>query len=300
MRFKITVILLLSLSALLLYILFAPLPTYHSTSITAKETFTTEEVAEGKRIAQTICIRCHYSYETGTLAGRQHGNPKRLGDFSSGNITQDSATGIGTWSTGQLYYFLRTGIKPNGEYVFDMPKYPNMSQTDVYSIVAFLKSDDKLVRSTYFPKPEPNYSFLTKMLLHFVVRPPAYKEVKVLPPDTTSVIAFGRYLATAKFSCYECHSLNSVTLNYNTPEKSWGFFRGGNPHVNEQRGKIYTSNITGDRQQGIGKWSEAEFIRTVKHGIKPNGETVRDPMFPFYLLSDTEVKAIYRYLKTLP
>jgi hypothetical protein len=90
-----------------------------------------------------------------------------------------------------------------------------------------------------------------------------------------------------------------VTTDYNCPEKSLEFFKGGNPHVNEEGEKIYTPNITADSKEGIGKWTEAMFLRTVKNGLKPDGNSVRDPMFPFYLLSDKEVKGIYAYLKTV-
>ena len=163
----------------------------------------------------------------------------------------------------------------------------------------FLKSDDSLVRSTDNLNPPPQYSFLTKLLLHTVVRPPDYVDRTVPAPDTNDLILFGKYLATAKFSCYECHSLNMVTNNYNDAERSWGFFRGGNPQVNEDREKIYTPNITGDSVLGIGKWTEAEFSRTVKNGIKPDRKTVKDPMFPYYLLTEKEVHAIYLYLESL-
>lgn len=281
------------------WLIYAPLPRYETETPDITSTFTVEQISEGKRIALTICVRCHYNFQTGTLAGRQHGNPKRLGDFNSGNITRDSATGIGTWSNGQLYYFLKTGIRPDGIFVFDMPKYPNLSEEDILSIIGFLRSDDSLVAHTYHPNPKPNYSLLTKILLHTFVLPPPHENAKLLHPDTSNSIAYGKYLATAKFSCYECHSLNMVTTNYNHPEKSWGFFKGGNPHVNEEREKIYTPNITGDSLNGIGKWSEAEFLLAVKNGIKPNGKTVRNPMFPFYLLSKKEVKDIYTYLKTI-
>ena len=89
------------------YLVYAPLPVYEVENPAISFVATKERIAEGKRIALTICIHCHYNYETGTLAGRQHGNPKRVGNFYSGNITNDSATGIGGWSVSELYYFLK-------------------------------------------------------------------------------------------------------------------------------------------------------------------------------------------------
>jgi hypothetical protein len=40
-----------------------------------------------------------------------HGNPERLGDFYSSNITKDSISGIGSWTVDEIYILLRTGIK---------------------------------------------------------------------------------------------------------------------------------------------------------------------------------------------
>ena len=301
---KKTAIYIISITLLLIlvgsaYILYSDLPHYKVENPYITINSSNQNNIEGRRIVNTICIRCHYNDRTNSLSGRQHGNPKRLGDFSSGNITQDSVTGIGKWTNGQLYYFLKTGIKPNGDYVFDMPKYPNMSEEDILSIIAFMKSDDSLVRKTINLNPKPKFSFLTKILLHTVISPPRYNDKKMPPPDTNDAVSFGRYLATAKFSCYECHSLNMVTTNYNQPEKSWRFFKGGNPHVNENREKIYTPNITGDSARGIGKWTEQQFVKTLRNGIKPDGSQLRDPMFPFYLLTEKEAKCIYRYLNSL-
>lgn len=296
MKYLYFIVILLTFSA---YIEYSNVPVYETQNPILELTADSLKVKEGKKMALTICFRCHYNENTNTLSGRKHGNPKRLGDFSSGNITNDSLTGIGGWSNGQLYYFLKTGIKPNGEYVFDMPKYPNLSEDDILGVIAFLKSNDSLVRKTQNQNPKPRFSFLTKLLLHTVLRPLDFNLTKTLPPDTNNLEKYGKYLATAKYSCYECHSLNMVTNSYTYPEKSWGFFKGGNPHVNENREKIYTPNITNDTIIGIGKWTKEEFKTAVKNGIKRNGQAVRDPMFPFYLLNDTEVESIFTYLRTV-
>ena len=299
MKFKLLISLVLIIISGLAWVDFSPLPHYSIKKIVVSEQYSNRQITEGRRIAMTICIRCHYNEQMNSFAGKKHGNPKRLGDFNSGNITRDSATGIGAWSAGEIYYFLKTGIKPNGEYVFDMPKYPNLSENDLLSIVGFLKSDDPMVLPTNYRNPEPQFSLLTKLLLHTLISPPEYTTSKE-SPDTNNKVEFGRYLATAKFSCYECHSLNMVTTNYENPGKSWGFFKGGNPHVNENGEKIYTPNITGDTLHGIGRWDKKRFYQTLKNGIKADGSAVKDPMFPFYLLTDREVESIYVYLKSLP
>ncbi len=286
------------MALIITFLHFAPAPRYAIQKPDIVIHLTPSRIAEGKRMALTICYRCHYNLETGTLAGRQHGNSKRAGDFYSGNITRDTATGVGDWTNGELLFLLRTGIKRNGKFVYDMPKYPNLGDEDIYSIIAFLKSDDKLVKPTRFENPKPKFSLVIKSLLWLSYRPPTFPQYQIPMPDSTNSAEFGKYLV-AKFSCFECHSGNSVTNNYESPEKSWRYLKGGNRHANEKREIIYSPDITGNKKTGIGNWTEEQFKMAVKFGTKPDGESVKDPMFPFYLLSDKEINAIYCYLMSL-
>jgi hypothetical protein len=101
--------------------------------------------------------------------------------------------------------------------------------------------------------------------------------------------------------CYSCHSKDFAKNDYETPEKSLGFFGGGNELYNQEGKKMVSLNITMDEQAGIGSWPEEAFIKAVKAGILPNGQpALRYPMIPFSNLSDREVKAIFEYLKTIP
>ncbi|RYG43691.1 MAG: hypothetical protein EOO01_20880 [Chitinophagaceae bacterium] len=64
--------------------------------------------------------------------------------------------------------------------------------------------------------------------------------------------------------------------------------------------KLKSLNITMD-ETGIGGWSEDDFVKAVKYGIIPgNKPALRPPMQPYSALTDSEVKAIYAYLKTVP
>lgn len=278
-----------------------PVPKYEPQSPAFNYTSDSVHIDEGRRIALMMCIKCHYDEQTNTLAGATVANPGVVSDNYAGNITRDSATGIGRWSAGQLAFFLRTGIKPDGYYVYDMPKYPGLSNDDLGSIIAFLKSDDSLVRPVSKVTASGTSNPLIKIFLRTLLKPYAYPTKNIPPPDTSNAVEFGRYLATRKFSCYECHS-NDWVGNYHNdfPERSRNFFGGGARHADSEHGEVYSANITFDNETGIGRWSEEDFLRAVKNGIKPDGKTVRDPMQPFYLLSDKEVAAIYAYLASLP
>ena len=63
---------------------------------------------------------------------------------------------------------------------------------------------------------------------------------------------------------------------------------------------VNTANITPDPETGIGKWTEDEFVRAVRFGVRPDNTVVVYPMVPFPELTDDESRAIYAYLRTVP
>src|SRR5437660_6389978 len=76
-------------------------------------------------------------------------------------------------------------------------------------------------------------------------------------------------------------------------------YAGGRP-LSAPFGTIYSTNITPDPDTGIGKWSEAEFIRAMHDGVDREGHDLY-PAFPFdhfTKVTDEDVKAIYAFVMT--
>ena len=68
-----------------------------------------------------------------------------------------------------------------------------------------------------------------------------------------------------------------------------------------QFGTIYSTNITPDSETGIGRWTEDQFRRAMREGISADGRHLY-PAFPytaFAKLNDSDVNALFAYLKTL-
>ena len=63
---------------------------------------------------------------------------------------------------------------------------------------------------------------------------------------------------------------------------------------------VTTANITPDMETGIGKWSEDEFVRLLRFGVRPDNTVIVYPMVPYPELSDDEARAIHAYLRTVP
>jgi mono/diheme cytochrome c family protein len=76
-------------------------------------------------------------------------------------------------------------------------------------------------------------------------------------------------------------------------------FAGGRPMVT-RFGTIYSTNITPDPDTGIGKWSEAAFVRALREGVDRAGRHLY-PAFPydhFAKLTSEDIRAIYAFVMT--
>jgi hypothetical protein len=70
-------------------------------------------------------------------------------------------------------------------------------------------------------------------------------------------------------------------------------------------GVSFAMNLTRDKETGLGEWTEEVFIqaiRTGKHQGQPNGRDILPPMpwFNFRQMSDSDLKAVWAYLRSLP
>lgn len=226
--------------------------------------------------------------------------PPEFGEIYSPNITQDKKHGIGEWTDAELLYLLRTGIKRDGKYAPPyMAKLPTMADEDINALIAFLRSDDPLVAANSTPDQPSQPSFLTKLLCKVAWKPFPMPTSPIELPDTTNTLALGKYLAH-NLDCFSCHSADFKTNDFMNPEMSEGYFGGGNKTLNLEGQIILTSNLTPDSETGIGQWDEAAFIKAVKFGLKEGEHPLQYPMVPYAMLSNTEVSAIYQYLKTIP
>lgn len=209
--------------------------------------------------------------------------------------------GIADYTDGEIAYLLRTGIRKDGQYVPPwMPKFPNLSDEDIYGIIAFLRSDNPMVQASDNTPPPIRPNFLAKMLARFVLKPFPYPDHSIVAPSKSDKVAYGRYVATAKFDCYSCHSASFQKVNIMYPEKSAGYFGGGNKLYDKDLNPVFSANLTMDPETGLGKWTEEQFIRAVKYGQRPDNTPIRYPMVPFALLTDEGVSDIWAYLKTIP
>ena len=100
----------------------------------------------------------------------------------------------------------------------------------------------------------------------------------------------GEYLAKAG-GCIGCH----------TEEKKDAVPFAGGRTLKSPFGTFYGPNITPHPEAGIGRWTEADFVRAIRLGERPDGKNYF-PAFPypsFTKIVDRDLRDLWAYLRTL-
>ena len=113
---------------------------------------------------------------------------------------------------------------------------------------------------------------------------------RTLPPARMqALIPRGRVLALAG-DCFGCHSL---------PQGPMG---AGGLAIGTPFGTLYSTNITPDRQYGIGNYTRADFHRAMRDGIAPGNRNLY-PAMPFvftHITTPDDIDALYAYTMSIP
>lgn len=284
------------------FVAFSGVPKYDVQKIDLKVESTPARVERGRKLAKVLCVQCHLDKETKTLSGTHMADlPKEFGVAYSRNITNHPTKGIGSWTDGDIAFALRTGIQPKtGDYLPPwMPKFVHMSEEDIHSIIAFLRSDDPLVAAVDKDNRPSEPSLMAKILSRTVFEVFEYPKSVIPQPDTNNLVEYGQYLVY-NYDCWTCHSGDFTKMDPKDPSKSFDFLAGGNRMADLNDKGLSTANLTPDKTTGIGNWSEAQFVSTMTTGITPAGKIMRYPMTRHPAVSEGEFKAIYAYLRTVP
>jgi mono/diheme cytochrome c family protein len=102
-------------------------------------------------------------------------------------------------------------------------------------------------------------------------------------------IARGKYVFGATGGC-GCHTVPKGPVN-----------AGGRKYEGPY-GTVYSTNITPDKETGIGGWTDEQIITAIRLGRRPNGERLV-PVHPYTVfngMAEEDVKAVVAYLRTVP
>lgn len=87
-----------------------------------------------------------------------------------------------------------------------------------------------------------------------------------------------------------------------TDYKHKGALLAGGRAIKTPFGVVFGTNLTPDRETGLGAWSEEDFVRAMTQGVRKDGEHLF-PVFPytsFTHMAAQDLKDLWAYLKTVP
>jgi mono/diheme cytochrome c family protein len=213
------------------------------------------------------------------------------------NITSDKESGLGDWTDGEVIRAIREGLSRDGKALFPMMPYSefrHMSDEDVYALVAYLRT----LPPAKNVLPRSQINFPVSMFIKSVPKPAGH----VPPVDRNNQLKYGEYL-TRLGGCGGCHT------PMDKGEPLPGKWMAGGEIFRTPMGTVVSANITPDKDTGIGKWSEQDFlnksyqyrkyVETGSPKIGPESFTLM-PWLPFCQLPEEDLKAIFAFLKTQP
>jgi mono/diheme cytochrome c family protein len=215
------------------------------------------------------------------------------GKFYPRNITPDQETGIGRFSDGQVARALRYGVGNDGRALLPFMEMQGLSDEDLVAVVSYLRSQPP-VRNVV---PAHHYTLLGMIVKATVLATPVGP--KSTPPRVNphgATVENGRYLVESVANCWACHTQR----DYKTGAMV-GTHLGGSTMPDDINPKRTWAppNLTSEPTTGrLARFTEDEFVARMRAGRVIPGSPM--PWQGFRNLHEEDLRAIYRYLKTVP
>ena len=253
--------------------------------------------ARGEYIVRNVavCGSCHAADEKnpdGALSGGREFRDWRIGVARASNLTADATTGLGSWSEAEIVRALRNGESKDGRLLAPVMPYGwfiEMSDDDAFAVARYLKSLPPVNNRV---TQNPNIVFKIGKLLF--LRPKA--GVSSSAPPRAATAEYGSYLSQHVGLCADCHTQRTGIRS--EPDRTRLFAGMDHPPSGFP---AKPSNLTPDIPTGIGRWSESDFIQTLRTGTDPGGVTMK-PFMPWRQIgrmTDEDLRAMYLFLRTL-
>ncbi|HEY1024246.1 MAG TPA: c-type cytochrome [Sphingobacteriaceae bacterium] len=267
---------------------------------------TPERVERGKYLANnvTVCIDCHSTRDWSRFSGPLDPNgigtggekfDAKMGFPGEVHVPNITPHNLRNWTDGELFRAITTGVKKDGSAIFPiMPykSYGKMDKEDIYSIIAYLRS----LPAKETTSPERKLDFPLNFLVNTM---PSAAELGTKPSESDHV-AYGQYLVSAA-ACVECHSKSEKG------QRIPGSEFGGGGVFQMPNGVLTSSNITPDKETGIGSWSMEMFVNQFQahadagkaRKLGPGDFQTVMPWTMYGNMKKNDLEAIYAYLRTV-
>jgi mono/diheme cytochrome c family protein len=167
--------------------------------------------------------------------------------------------------------------------------FSGMSERDAFAVARYLRT---LAPVRNVVRQDHNLVYAVGELF---LRPADPRQGAAPAPAATA--AYGEYLANHVALCADCHTPRGGIRA--TPKRDELFAGNAEPPAGFP---AKPANLTPDSATGIGRWTETDFIRALRTGATPDGAELHAfmPWRQFRRMSDDDLRAIYRYLRTIP
>ena len=260
-------------------------------------------IARGHYVVRNLvnCASCHG--DTTQVAAANEGKDTPLsggnrwdippGTIYARNITSDSATGIGAFSDQAIARALRYGVGHDGRALLPFMEIQGLSDQDLVAVVSYLRTQAPVHNVV----PPHHFNLLGNVIKATVLSHPVGP--KEPPPQLTphgATVENGRYLVESVVLCWACHTQRNMATGALVGPRfggATGFDQAADGH------SWSPPNITSDVETGrLGRMTEDEFVRRFHAGrLIPHSPM---PWQGLRNLHEDDLRAIYRYLKTVP
>lgn len=273
---------------------------FSSCSVSAAES---DLIKQGEYLARAgDCVACHTAKGGKPFAG---GLPMEtpIGVIYSTNITPDK-TGLGDYSFEDFDKAVRHGVAKSGSTLYPAmpyPSYARVSDSDMQALYAyFMKGVEPVAqenKDSDIPWPLSMRWPLAAWRWMFAPAVEAHQAQAAADP----VVSRGAYLVEGLGHCGACHTPRALTMQEKALSAADGnaFLSGSAP----LEGWIAKS-LRGDHKDGLGSWSEEQLVQFLKTGRSDRsavfGGMSDVVVHSMQYMSETDLTAIARYLKSLP
>jgi mono/diheme cytochrome c family protein len=237
-------------------------------------------IERGRHLVDAVgkCSFCHGD----NLAGKAIADDPVFARLWSSNLTRGKG-GIGANYTDADYVrSIRYGVRRDGKPLIFMPAeaFNRLDDSDLGAIIAYLKTVPPVDQVNPAPRIGP-IARMISVMADFPLVPARMIDRDAPRPAPVAIGVtkeYGDYLVTAG-GCKSCHN----------PNLSGGGKIEGVP----------AANLT---PAGIGKWSEDDFTKALRNGVRPDGRILSAvmPWPAMRNLTDDEIKAMWMYVQSLP
>lgn len=244
-------------------------------------------IEHGEHLADYLCTECH---------GEDFGGKSDwivlpgIARISPPNLTSGNGSATNHYTDQDWVNIMRYGRKVNGKSAFIMPSsaFYYLSDQDLADLLAFLKSVPPVDRRDD-NTPSVQLTFLGNVLYGAGAFGHLLQVPKINPtsrpssfPEAAVTAAYGEYLVNIN-GCRGCHGMQLA---------------GGKP---SNPNSPLAPNLTPGGE--LVAWTEEDFINAIRTGVVPSGHLLNPDFMSWRYksrMSDDELKAIFRYLQSLP